>query len=102
MRMMHAQPGDTVLLAPACASFDQFQSYEHRGRVFKDLVATGAEKLMARGLKRTGFSSAHRGDGVLRRGDDLQRVVGGGGAQVRLIVAYFYRQLVWIALAIRS
>lgn len=33
-----AQPGDLVLLAPACASFDQFQSYNHRGRVFKEIV----------------------------------------------------------------
>jgi UDP-N-acetylmuramoylalanine--D-glutamate ligase len=33
-----AVEGDIVLLAPACASFDQFQSYEHRGRVFKEVV----------------------------------------------------------------
>jgi UDP-N-acetylmuramoylalanine--D-glutamate ligase len=33
-----AKSGDVVLLAPACASFDQFKSYEHRGRVFKELV----------------------------------------------------------------
>ena len=34
----HGKPGDTVLLAPACASFDQFRSYEHRGEVYKGLV----------------------------------------------------------------
>ncbi len=33
-----ARQGDVVLLAPACASFDQFRSYEHRGKVFKEVV----------------------------------------------------------------
>jgi UDP-N-acetylmuramoylalanine--D-glutamate ligase len=39
-----ATPGDVVVLAPACASFDQFTSYEHRGKVFKDLVQQLAKK----------------------------------------------------------
>ncbi len=37
-RMM-AKPGDAVVLAPACASYDQFRSYAHRGDVFSDTVA---------------------------------------------------------------
>ncbi len=33
-----AKSGDVVLLSPACASFDMFDNYEHRGRVFKEIV----------------------------------------------------------------
>lgn len=33
-----AQPGEVVLLAPACSSFDQFENYEHRGQAFKELI----------------------------------------------------------------
>jgi UDP-N-acetylmuramoylalanine--D-glutamate ligase len=34
-----AEPGDVVLLAPACASFDMFESFEHRGKVFKSEIS---------------------------------------------------------------
>ena len=45
--MENASEGDVVVLAPACASFDQFTSYEHRGRVFKELVHALAKKAVA-------------------------------------------------------
>ena len=43
--MEAATAGDVVLLAPACASFDMFDNYEHRGRVFKDAVHALADRL---------------------------------------------------------
>jgi UDP-N-acetylmuramoylalanine--D-glutamate ligase len=44
-----AEPGDVVLLAPACASFDQFRNYEHRGKVFKQVVGALAQQATAGG-----------------------------------------------------
>jgi len=52
-----AEPGDVVLLAPACASFDMFQSFEHRGRVFKEEVQrlrTGAGGLRTEDVSAAG------------------------------------------------
>jgi len=42
-----AERGDIVLLAPACASFDMFESFEHRGRVFKEEVQSLKSKVQS-------------------------------------------------------
>ncbi len=56
-RQRGGDAGDIVLLAPACASFDQFDSYEHRGRVFKELV----RQLAARKQERESVGSGAPG-----------------------------------------
>lgn len=53
MAAERARPGDVVLLAPACSSFDQFENFEHRGRVFKALVERLAEESSRKSSHRT-------------------------------------------------
>ena len=52
--LAHARSGDTVLLAPACASFDQYENFEHRGREFKEIVARLAAESTAQNSTRRG------------------------------------------------
>lgn len=52
-----AKPGDAVLLAPACASFDMFKSYEDRGNIFKNAV--NEMRNAERGMRNSGLGKSH-------------------------------------------
>jgi len=49
MARQQARPGEVVLLSPACASWDQFRSFEHRGDVFREQVAALARAAVPSG-----------------------------------------------------
>ena len=61
----HAVSGDVVLLSPACASFDQFQDYEQRGRTFKKVVSQLALETMNQGHETRDSRLATRGSGFV-------------------------------------
>jgi hypothetical protein len=68
-----SRPGDTVLLAPACSSFDQFADYEERGRVFKDLVKRLAKDVTEGRVVRRDTGQGARDKGEWRRDEGQGR-----------------------------
>ena len=65
-----ASPSDVILLAPACSSYDQFQDFEHRGRMFKELVEKLARDVEAEPLELEPPGIGIRVPGVGKQLDD--------------------------------
>ena len=92
-----------MLLAPACASFDQFENFEHRG----ERVQTISGRIVLKVRAKHGTTTENRldaflhdsGDGVFRPGDGLQLIVGYRRDQVsRFRQAFPVKQLWWAVL----
>lgn len=85
-----ALPGEVLLLAPACPSFDQFQDFEHRGRVFREIAERLAQEAPkpGPGVQSSGFGgrdagSAARGSGLKAASAGLEADPSGSVAEVQ-------------------
>ncbi len=87
-----ALPGEVVLLAPACSSYDQFQDFEHRGRVFKEIVAKLGEEAEQDSAPGKASLGAKGGDGPTAGSDPSSQACGAQSSNLKSEISNFNSQ----------
>lgn len=72
-----AETGDSILLSPACSSYDQFENFEQRGKLFKEIAATLAVETSAFRARETATRSPNRTAQSLPGGPESESLFSG-------------------------